>query len=504
MRSKSLATAASLTALSILTAPAFSQVTLGPPQPCSPGDSGIGYGQVAYTANGPAATAAVVLPIDLPTTLRLANASNPTIGLARARVEEAYQRYQQASVLWLPNLTVGSQYNRHDGQIQAVRGDVFTTSRSSLFAGGGAVARFDLSNALFLPLVAKKLTDAEAARTQAVTNNIQLDSALAYFDLLQVHGAIAVNADTLARAEQMLNRADAADKTGLSRNKSDVDRAKTEVEVRKQEAIVLRGRAAAASARLARLLLLDPSVQLVPADETVLPVTLLPPTCSLESLLQIGYSQRPEMFLAQSQFDANEVRLRQAQLGPLLPNVQLEYLAGDYGGGVNSSLTNFNGRGDGTAAVFWELRNLGLGNLAQVREREASVTQSRYYQQEIQARVGAEISESARLASARFQSLTNAQNAVSSAAEMYRKLLETSFGMIGPRAQYDALEPLLAIQALNQARSIYLNEVIEFNRLQFRLYTAIGQPTLESLSTAMPTPLRVPVVPSGKIETLPK
>src|SRR5262245_16710740 len=32
------------------------------------------------------------VPIDLPTALRLVNASNPTVALARARVEEAYAR----------------------------------------------------------------------------------------------------------------------------------------------------------------------------------------------------------------------------------------------------------------------------------------------------------------------------------------------------------------------------------------------------------------------------
>src|SRR5947207_599443 len=41
-----------------------------------------------------------VLPIDLPNALRLANAANPTVLLARARVEEAYARVQQARVAW--------------------------------------------------------------------------------------------------------------------------------------------------------------------------------------------------------------------------------------------------------------------------------------------------------------------------------------------------------------------------------------------------------------------
>lgn len=458
-----------------------------------------GYGEtpLSSTPSGQPAAQASPLPIDLVTVLRLVDANNPSINLAKARVEESYQRWQQAKALWLPTLTAGSTYLRHDGQIQRAQGDVFTTSRSSLFAGGGAFMRFDFADALFLPLVSRLLTEAEAARSLSVTQNRQLDAALAYFDLLQIHGAIAVNADTLSRAEQMLSRAVAADKIGLSKNKSDVNRAETEVNLRKQEAIVLRGRAAAASARLVRLLLLDPTIELVPAEITVLPVTLLPPNCTLESLLYLGYAQRPEMAFAQAQLGASEARVQQARLGPLVPKMQLEYLGGTFGGGINSSMGNFDGRGDGTASVFWELRNLGVGNVSQVRERRAVLSQARYNQQEIQAQVAAEIAEYAKLAGARFQSLDNAQKAVANADEMYRKLLETSFGMIGPRAQYDALEPLLAIQSLNQARTVYLNEVIEFNRSQFRLYTAIGQPALQAMQSLTTTPVSVPVLPAG-------
>src|SRR5262249_44533932 len=50
------------------------------------------------------------LPIDLPTVLRLADASNPTIALARERVREAYAHLREAEVLWLPNLQTGPAY----------------------------------------------------------------------------------------------------------------------------------------------------------------------------------------------------------------------------------------------------------------------------------------------------------------------------------------------------------------------------------------------------------
>src|SRR5205085_8262717 len=148
----------------------------------------------------------------------------------------------------------------------------------------------------------------------------------------------------------------------------------------------------------------------------------------------------------------------------------VDYLGGTFGGGVDAYVGNFSARGDFNAGAYWELRNLGLGNRAQVRQREAVVDQAAYRTVDVEARVGAEVSEAAKEAAARFLTLEQTQKAVREALEMYRKLAETRFGMVGPRPQYDALEVLLAIQSLNNARVQYLTEVIEFNRSQFRLY----------------------------------
>ena len=51
------------------------------------------------------------------------------------------------------------------------------------------------------------------------------------------------------------------------------------------------------------------------------------------------------------------------------------------------------------------------------------------------------------------------------------------------------------IQALNQARTQYLQTVIEFNRAQFRLFTALGQPAECGLGTGVAQPLSIPAVP---------
>jgi outer membrane protein TolC len=173
----------------------------------------------------------------------------------------------------------------------------------------------------------------------------------------------------------------------------------------------------------------------------------------------------------------------------------VSYVGGTFGGGRNDDLSNFGGRGDGTASATWEFKNLGLGNIAIAREREAQLTGAYARIVEVQAQVSAEVVAAAKVARYRLLTMETSQQAVRQAIEMFRRLEASSFGMAGNRGLYDALEPLLAIQALNQARSQYLAEVIEFNRAQFRLYTALGQPPLCALP-GTPVAVEVPANPA--------
>ena len=128
---------------------------------------------------------------------------------------------------------------------------------------------------------------------------------------------------------------------------------------------------------------------------------------------------------------ASETRLRQSRIEPLMPHLQVSYLAGGFGGGIDSNMSNFNGRGDGTATAYWELRNLGLGNVAENRTRRIQVNEAGTHLVELQAQVSDEVVRSAQSALARRQALGAAQEAVVQAIEMFRKLDVISFGMKG-------------------------------------------------------------------------
>jgi outer membrane protein TolC len=435
------------------------------------------------------------MPIDLPTALRLVNANSPTIALARDRTRAANLVQRQAELAWLPDLRAGPTYDRHDGRDQNSNGTIFEVSKQNLFIHGGVELDWNTSELLFGRLVAQRLSAAAQADARAVTSNVQLDVALAYLDLLRVYGEIAIFADALARAEEMLRNAESAEKAGLSKTTADINRARTEVDLRRQREFELQAEVAVASARLARLLLLRPTVVLKPIDARIVPLGLVPDVDKLDDLVSVGLSNRPELQQDRALVAAAMTRWRQAQIGPLIPHLTLDYVGGEFGGGVNDQMGDFGARSDGTALAFWELHNMGAGDVIQSRLRETQANEASLNLVEVQARVAEEVTSAAQSVQASQKSMQSSEQAVVQALETWRRLREASFGLAGAEHQYDPLQPLIALRDLADARRAYLANVIEYDRSQFRLYWAMGQPPLAVGPTLQPQTLTVPVSP---------
>jgi outer membrane protein TolC len=365
---------------------------------------------------------------------------------------------------------------RFDGETQNQSGNVFAVSRGNLFGSGGPALSLDIAEAVYRPLVERRLNAAEQLRSQTTVNGAELDAVSAYIDLVQVYALLEINADTLAKAEEMLQAAKNAKDAKLDRTAGDVQRAQAEVLSRRTERIELEGRVGAASARLARQLLLQPTVKLVPADAKIVPITLIDPTKTLDELTAMALAARPDLAAYREAIGAAAARLRQQRFGPLLPKVVVADQVGGFGGGLNGDLQNFNARNALNVQVYWELRNLGFGNRADADQRRAQVDQAQLQLIETQARALAEIVEIGQIAAARYESLEMAERTVKEATELYRISKEGILNVVDAKNLFDALRPLQAIQVLNQARQNYLNAVLEFNRAQYRLFTALGSP----------------------------
>src|SRR5262249_28785995 len=155
-------------------------------------------------------------------------------------------------------------------------------------------------------------------------------------------------------------------------------------------------------------LLLEPTVDLRPADLTVVPVTLVPPDLGVDELVATGLMNRPELAESRALVQAAVARWRQARVDPLVPRLEGGYTAGLFGGGLRDQMSNFAGRGDGLAQATWELRNLGFADVARARVRRSQVNESNLHVVEVQAQVAAEVTAAAKLARSRLQTLESA------------------------------------------------------------------------------------------------
>jgi outer membrane protein TolC len=438
----------------------------------------------------------VVVPIDLAGALRLAGARDLDIAIARQQVLRSIADLQQARALWLPSLFLGPTWYRLDGKLQAIDGRVITADRSSLFVGAlaagpnsypanppgsgfppltglSSVLRF--SDAIFEPRAANRVVAARQADAQAATNNAVLAASEAYFDLLQSSGLLAIGREAAANAFALAEITSSFARSGAGLE-ADHQRIVTELARRRGDIEDAVGQLEAASANLVKRLVLDPNEVLAPVEPAEVVFRLLPDDCPLDELIVQGLRQRPELASAQELVDATLLRLRQAHLRPLIPSMAFSYAGGGFGGGRNSFFGDFRTRGDATVSLFWELQNLGFADRAIARRSHADHETAVLKLIQVENQVAADVTAAYKTRLAASRRMAQAAPAVTAGLESLRLNMlniRRAAGLPGATRPIEVHQP---IQALAQARTDYLNAVLTYNRAQFRLYRALGNP----------------------------
>jgi uncharacterized protein (TIGR03000 family) len=428
------------------------------------------------------------LPINLATALGIANVQPWDILAASDRVRIASAQLQQSNVLWLPTLYTGGVYQTHAGGTQSADGAVSTPSSSAFEFGTTPQFVFTCTEAIFEPLASRRMLQARKAELQAVTNDTTFAVARAYFDVLQARGELASADEVLRRSDELIRKI-----------KVMAPELVPQVEVARAEAQYARFRQAERSARekwnvvsaeLVRVLRLDPTAVLVPLEPSHLQITLVSPEQPLEALLPVALAARPELTAYRELTEAALKRWREEQYRPLLPMVFARgnstqtpdpLAIGVFGGGPGGTIGNYRTRFDYEVQVLWELRNLGLGNLAAIRQKKAEYDVTKIQAYRLQDFVAREVSEAfAQLQSARDRvgmADDELRQARSSANDNFKGLGEVR--RVGGQIVSLIIRPLEAIaaqQALLQAYYDYYGAVGDYNRTQFQLYRALGNP----------------------------
>lgn len=414
------------------------------------------------------AEAPKVLPISLETVFRLAEEQNTQMSLARARVSEAVTEKEVVANNWLPNVYVGTSYYRHEGGIQEQDGRLIHSSFGALFGGLEVSSRYDIRELTFQRVNAERKVWQQRGELSRISAETLLDAATTYIDLLAARTGEAIATSTFKDLESLLER---TEKLAASEPpaRADVHRIRAELHNRRAVVRKLREQAAAASAKLAYLLGLDPCVELVPVDQSLLPLELVnvePPVCELVAQ---ALTQGPGVRELEGLLGLIQESMAQAQgPGRFLPVLELRMAEGGFGAGPGSGL-DWDNRWDLGLQARWNLTEFLT---AREKRRLACVKlqQAQLAYQDLRGKLTLGVQEARETIVSEREQMHLSQKQIDEAKEAQRLSDERLRNIPGTSAS----ETLLSFQATALARLNYLNSVRAYDKAQVRLLLLLG------------------------------
>ncbi len=223
------------------------------------------------------------VPIDLAVALRLAGVNPLDIAAATARLDQALGLLLQAKALKIPNLNGGLGYYRHDGVNQNLfTGGLFQKGSNALQLGGGPTINVALADAIFAPLAAKRVVVSRRADIQAAQNNVLNTVAQYYFNLQEAKGRLVGAEATIVRTERLVQLAEGLAPALIA--PLEINRTRAQLENVRQFRETTLNDWRVASAQLAEILLLEPTILLDPIEPPFLRVGVIPPGARPRSL----------------------------------------------------------------------------------------------------------------------------------------------------------------------------------------------------------------------------
>ena len=328
-------------------------------------------------------------------------------------------------------------------------------------------------------------------------------TARAYFDVHRYRGQYAGALDAVGKGRKLVETI-----TNLSKDlvsAVEIDRAVNLLADLEQQAVMARENWRVASANLTCVLRLDPRAVAEPLERDDLQITLIDPARSLDELIPIGLTNRPELAAHQALVQATLVAIRQEKLRPLLPSVLLngfqtpyELLqVGGYGEGMGGNMNLWSSRDDISAQVLWQANNMGLGNLARVKEQRGMASRALVELFKVQDAVAADVTRAQADLQSAAARVIQAEHELNAALINYNGNVE---GLKQTQRFGDVLVQIFRPQEVDAALALlkkgydnYFATVADYNQAGFQMFYALGYAAKE-ISTFHPAGDAVPVI----------
>jgi len=418
-------------------------------------------------------------PIDLATALRLADAQNLDVQIARERAKEALANRSSAIEAFIPWLAPGVTWHRRDGVAQASPSGIIGNADYVGYSPGfGLNAQSGLGDAIYNSLATKQLVRASNEGLAALRLDAAGQAANGYLELAKAKALVEVVRDALATSEEYQRQLHEAVGIGIAFKGDEL-----RVQAQSQHYQVLLRQALSqqrvAAVDLARILHLDASVELTPQAGDLVPIVLFDSTVTVQSLVGRAVQSRPEMRQNDALIAAGKTARDAAVYGPLVPTVGAQLFGGWFGGGPDSASRRVAAMRDYALAVTWRIGPGGLFDRGRIDATKAQLAARELNATKVKDGIAAEVVAGLTRIRALSDQIAISEQALGTATQtlqLTRDRKQFGVGIV--------LEDIQAQQAVTQARSDYITAIAEFNKAQFALNKAVGGST----SNAIPRP----------------
>jgi outer membrane protein TolC len=406
--------------------------------------------------------------IDLPTALKLAKAQNLDVQIARTRLEEAKANHGSAMAKFLPWLSAGFSWRRHEGRTQAVDGTLIDTDKQSMSFGPTITAQVDLGDAIYTTLAAKQIITAADAALMTQQQDSTLAAASAYFDLLKAQALVEVQQQALQASDTYQQQINSGVSAGVV-FKGDALRVQTQTERYRLSLTQAEQQQALQATRLAQLLHLDPSVALVPQDKDLVPIELVKQDNAVEQLLPQALSASPEIKQSQALAEAARKNKSNTVYGPLIPSIGAQAFLGEFGGGRDSTGGNYGSSKDYALGLSWRIGPGGLFDFTRIKASNARLNAAELTVEKTTDSIKRQLIDAHTRLQSFKQQLDSSRNNVSAATETLRLTRERKQLGVGI-----VLEDIQAQQEVARAQAEYLGVITDYNKAQYELSKLLG------------------------------
>jgi outer membrane protein TolC len=407
--------------------------------------------------------------IDLPSALKLAGMNDIDLALVREAQSLAKANNDAATLRFFPWLNVGGGYSKETGGAQAFGGKVSSVNEELYQKSVSVNLPLDIGSALFGKMVARRLQTAAAYDTEARRNDTLFSAANAYFDLVNAISVEDIAREALRISQDYEQQLDRGYHAGII-NRSELLR--VSVQAQRNQVILRQAQEGvrAASAALATLLRLDPTLDLEPTERVVAPPTLVPVDTPVKDLLKDALASRPEIKSSDAAVAAADQQRLAAKYGPLLPSVGAQAIYGRVRGAADGDLSNWLTAHEYVIGLNWRL---GPGGLFDFSRTEAANSQLRH-QQLLSDRLHDDVSQQVVDAYEAARAALDQMGLASHSVELAQESLTLSeqrreFGV------YAVLEVIQAQQDLTQARNDYSRALTQYAKAQYGLARATAR-----------------------------